>query len=175
MGLAPTGKRRLFTAHADGGLCERLLEAGKLSRRPFPEPACVEEQLYEALSPLRADKGLCTAFHIVEPARKLALIELMRDARARRLGLRIIYNEERGALSSEQRAAMDQKRLARMHARDDVPWMTVGKALAEIDSLLPTAVPPGLPQASARALAESAWPLTQPARHRNSQSSAWRS
>jgi exodeoxyribonuclease-1 len=129
------------TVSTDGGLCERLLEAGKLARRLFPEAVDVEDQLYEAFFPQRDDKGLCANFHIVDPARKRALLELMRDDRARQLGCRILYNEWPDVLSHDERAAMDQKRLARMHAADGVPWMTIAKALAEIDTLLPTAAP----------------------------------
>jgi exodeoxyribonuclease-1 len=134
----PARTRHLRT---DSGFAERLIRAAALSRREYPKAIYVEDQLYEeGFFPWRADEGLVGAFHAADPADKLAIVDAMQAERARQLGRRIVYNEFPEVLSVQVRSMMDQSRIARLR-NSDAPWTSIGKALAEIDKLMPTATP----------------------------------
>ena len=80
------------------------------------------------------------AFHAADPADKLTVLDGIQDGRARELGRRVVYNEFPEVLPAKERAVMDNARMSRL-LDSGGPWTSIAKALAEIDTLMPTATP----------------------------------
>lgn len=120
----------------DAGFQKRVSKA--LARR-FPDgvPAQFPEQrIYDGF-PTRTDEKIMDEFHSVDWGDRLKLIESLREERLREFGTRLVYLEQPEALPKALRTRLDTWRSERILGTDpDVPWMTVPKALAEVDRLM---------------------------------------
>ena len=76
------------------------------------------------------------AFHDAAPAEKLQAMERLTDKRFRTFARRIIFDNFPELISDADRAAYDQAIAERLNSEDDVPWMTVAKALQDAEAKL---------------------------------------
>jgi exodeoxyribonuclease-1 len=108
--------------------------AGRYADQPPSE--FVEQRIYEGF-PTRADEEVMEEFHSSSWDEKARLLRELDDRRACELGERLIYLERPEVLAKPLRARLDAWVAEKILSDDpDVPWMTVPKALAEIDRLL---------------------------------------
>lgn len=99
----------------------------------------VEQRIYDGFLQT-ADEEITERFHSTSWDDRLALVESLQDERARELGERLAYLEHSEALPKTTKRRLDAWLKKRTLTDDpDVPWMTVPKALAEIEAL--SAVP----------------------------------
>ena len=111
----------------------RREERGKRARRK--KDCYVEERIYDGFA--NDDEAAMDAFHKLEWARRHDI--LFKDERIKEFGSRLLYFENPDGLREEQRAAKENWIRDRVTAGDDVPWMTIPKAMAEADKLLQNA------------------------------------
>ena len=94
----------------------------------------VEERIYEAFTS-DADTLLMMEFHNVAWPMRPTIAARLTDDRLRKLALRLIYVERRDVLQAGEQTRLDELVMSRLMASDDVPWMTIPKALHEIMAL----------------------------------------
>jgi exodeoxyribonuclease I len=95
-----------------------------------------EQRIYDGF-PTRKDENIMYEFHSVDWGNRLKLIECLRDERLREFGTRLVYLEQPEVLPKALRTRLDTWRSERiLESNADVPWMTVPKALAEVDRLM---------------------------------------
>jgi exodeoxyribonuclease-1 len=129
-------ERRVEFLNSHNGLLQRLIatfESIREEREPSPY---VERQLYDGFFS-RADQHLLDVFHDVPWEDRIAIIDKLEDARLKIIGRQLIHFERPDLLSEADRS--DHDRALAQHllgAEADVPWLTLPKALKEIDELL---------------------------------------
>ena len=117
------------------GFKERVQEALRIRGASFPSSEWVEDRLFEAFSSL-ADKKRRAAFHAAESAEERAYIaSCFEDDRLREYARRLIHAETPELLSPSERADMDVWLSDRLLTHDNVPWLTLHKAMAELAAL----------------------------------------
>lgn len=118
----------------------RVQEALCIRAASFPSSPWLEEKLFDAL-PRNGDRRMCLAFHAAPTAAARASIaHLFDDARLREHARRLIHAETPELLSSSERAEMDEWLADRLLTHDDVPWLTLHKAMAELAALRPALI-----------------------------------
>jgi exonuclease I len=118
-------------------LAANICAASQTIRNGYEEKVHVQDQLYSGgFFPTADDRSLFDAFHQSEPAKKSEIIASFRDPRARELGTLLMGSEWPTAMSPGDREAYLDELQYRMLA-EDVPWMSIPKALAEIQSIRP--------------------------------------
>lgn len=132
----PELRRRIALIRNDAGFQQRVGKA-LASRYPEEEPSpYVEQRIYEGF-PTDADQEIAEKFHSASWGESVKLLESVQDERVRELGQRLVYLEAPGALPKSLRARFDGWLAERIQSKDpDVPWMTVPKALSEVDRLM---------------------------------------
>lgn len=104
---------------------------------PVGEPSqFVEQRIYDGfLTP--ADEKIAEEFHSSSWVERVRLLGELHDERARELGERLVYLEGPEALPKAARKRLDVWRKERIVTNAaEVPWMTVPKALAEVEHLM---------------------------------------
>lgn len=96
--------------------------------------AHVEQRIYDGFSPDH-DLVLLIDFHNATWAERSSIAGNFSDQRLRELALRLISVEQPALLSAAQRHRFDDFVVSRLLADGDVPWMTVPKALVEVQQL----------------------------------------
>jgi exodeoxyribonuclease-1 len=120
----------------DADFLRRLNFAAAESEPVWPQSPYVETQIYEAFIN-NADAARCVAFHQAPWEERLAHVGGFQDLRLRRLAQRLIYFERPDLMDHGRRsmiAAEIEHRVCGIVA--DPPWLTLPKALEEIDGLL---------------------------------------
>ena len=98
----------------------------------------VEKRIYDGF-PGRVDQALIEHFHEERWDNRINLIEQIQDARLVEFANRLVYFERPDLLSDRMRRDMDDWLANRILTEDtSVPWMTVNKALAEVEEQLET-------------------------------------
>ncbi|MEM6891259.1 MAG: exonuclease domain-containing protein [Pseudomonadota bacterium] len=121
----------------DGSLAANIRSASQIIRDGYDDKVHVQDQLYSGgFFPAADDRELFDAFHRAEPAQKPEIIAALHDPRAREMGNLLIGSEWPAAMSPGDRATYLDELQYRMTAID-VPWMSIPKALDEIESLRP--------------------------------------
>ena len=121
----------------DGSLAANIRAASQIIRDGYDEKIHVQDQLYSGgFFPAADDRALFDAFHRADPAQKSEIIAAFHDQRARELGNLLMGSEWPAAMSPGDRTTYLDELQYRMTAVD-VPWMSIPKALAEIESLRP--------------------------------------
>lgn len=121
----------------DGSLAANIRVASQIIRDGYDEKVHVQDQLYSGgFFPAAEDRALFDAFHRAEPAQKSEIIASFHDPRARELGNLLMGSEWPAAMSPGYRETYLDELQYRMTAVD-VPWMSIPKALAEIESMRP--------------------------------------
>ena len=109
------------------------LAARHADREPSPY---VEKQLYDRF-PGCEDEKLMAEFHEADWPDRSGILRRIEDPRVREFGWRLIHQERPRLLPEDKAEELAVWRAARLLDRDDsVPWMTVGKALREVDDCL---------------------------------------
>lgn len=133
--------RRTDLIQADQAFRERLIKAFELTRDQREPSPHIEEQLYDGFFP-REDEALMQQFHLVPWEDRLPLVTALNDRRLRQIGLRLIYTERPDLLEALEREKYDRALAMRIMGRDaPVPWLTLPRALVELDELLDTIDP----------------------------------
>ncbi|MBU0825484.1 MAG: exodeoxyribonuclease I [Alphaproteobacteria bacterium] len=136
---AARDRSRRYRSASD--ICARLIRVytsdwGSAEQSPFPE-AC----LYSGGFVNDEDLWTCGDFHDATWAERVATVSRLRDPRLRFLADRLIYFENRGALSGDQQALADYALADRLlHPVAGGP-LTLGGAIEEIDRLAVQADP----------------------------------
>ncbi|WP_315730341.1 MULTISPECIES: exonuclease domain-containing protein [unclassified Bradyrhizobium] len=133
--------RRADLIQADQAFRERLIKAFELTRDQREPSPHIEEQLYDSFFP-REDEALMQQFHLVPWEDRLPLVTALKDRRLRQIGLRLIYTERADLLEALERERYDRALAIRIMGQDAVvPWLTLPKALADLDELLDATEP----------------------------------
>lgn len=103
----------------------------------YPDPIYPEEQMVSGGFISNADRKIADLFHAADPAAKLAHIDRMSDDRLRYFAERVMYEEWPELLPTQLLNIIDDEVAYRLTTDEQVPWMTVGKALADIEQILP--------------------------------------
>jgi exodeoxyribonuclease-1 len=129
-------ERRIASIRSNTGFQQRVSKA--LAGRYGEEepPQFVEQRIYGGFA-TRDDEEMMQTFHSSGWDDRVELLRDLEDERARELGQRLVYLEQPEALPKSLRARLDAWLAERILNTDpEVPWMTVPKALAEVDRLI---------------------------------------
>jgi exodeoxyribonuclease-1 len=94
----------------------------------------VELQIYDGFAN-RADSSLMEKFHQGSGQNKIEVLRGLEDLRMKRLAQRLLYFEYPELLSDKVKSAMKDKIQKRLTVSEEVPWRTIDKARAELESL----------------------------------------
>jgi exodeoxyribonuclease-1 len=129
----------------DAQLRKRLIGAHEALLEPPTASKHVEEQIYDGFIS-NADQKILEAFHESPWERRAELLDKLSDRRLRQLGRRLLFLERPDLIAGRSRAAQARKMAERLlDSADDVPWLTLHKALVELDAILASATASELP------------------------------
>ncbi len=135
--IAPDeASRRVEVIRADKAFQERVGQA--LAARYADEAPSehIEERIYEGF-PSKADETLMQKFHAAGWAERPAIASQFADERLKEFAHRLIFFEQPDSLPPAVSAGFKKWRAERMLTEDEnVPWMTIPKALREADKRL---------------------------------------
>ena len=106
----------------------------------YPAPVHLEQMLYSGGFPTPNDQQLMVQFHRAPWSERLSILGQIDDERLKHFGYRVIFNDSPKTLGTTMHEALKQRLNERLLHKGDVPWVTVNKALAEIQKLRPAAV-----------------------------------
>lgn len=133
-------ERRAELLHSDPNFCNRLTAAFQASQGIREASPHVEMQIYDGF--FNADAVLMDQFHCVPWEQRLALVDQFTDARLRTLGRRLIHTERPDLLPLLDCQEHDRACARRLLGADgDVPWLTLPKALQQLDDILRECAP----------------------------------
>ena len=104
------------------------------------ESPYVEKKIYDGFVS-DDDSELMQRFHRADWSGRLAIAERFEDHRLLELAERLIYFERPDLLPPADQARLEAWVRSRLTTADDVPWMTVSKALIELQDIRRKAVP----------------------------------
>ena len=131
-------ERRADMLRNDKEARERLVSAFESLGEEYPDSPHVEEQIYNGFFD-QADERLMDEFHEVDWSKRNAIVEKFQDSRLRTIGKQLIHFERPDLLEESVRREHDQAVANRLLSRDpDVPWLTLPKALKELEEILAT-------------------------------------
>ena len=115
----------------------RVLISSFQSMREEPESSPhVEERIYDGFFS-KSDEMLMAQFHTVPWEDRIAIVERFEDERLRRMGQRLIHCERPDLLPVLKRAEYERRIAERICGiGGETPWLTLAKALQEIEELL---------------------------------------
>ena len=88
------------------------------------------------------DKALIARFHTVAWEERPPIVLELTDPRLKKIGQRLIYLERPDLLTDTERVRYDSAIAARITKDDaDTPWLTLPRALADLDDLIAEAEP----------------------------------
>ncbi len=110
----------------------RLLRAYVETREVYEESPQLEEQIYQGFPGAR-DTALMRAFHRASWPGRVEIADQFEDNRYRRIARRIVFNHRPDLLNDETRKAFAAAIARRWLTEDRVRWLTIERALKEID------------------------------------------
>ena len=118
---------------------QRLLRGAEAAESVYGTSKHVEEQIYEGFVG-RQDERLMASFHTVPRESRVEMVRQFQDVRLRRLARRLVYFERPDLLPDADRDLMAAEMRRRLvgEGHDAPPWLTVEKALSELDDALAT-------------------------------------
>ena len=121
----------------DPEFVQRLLRAAEAAEAVYAPSEHVEEQIYEGFVG-RQDERLMASFHTVPWEHRVEMIRQFQDVRLKRLARRLVYFERPDLLADADRELMAAELRRRLvgEGHEAPPWLTVEKALAELDEAL---------------------------------------
>ena len=102
-----------------------------------PSSIYVEQRIYDGF-PSRDDEARLATFHLQEWPHRLGLIPSIDDDRCRELGERIMFIERPAVLTDAQRRSWQGWHRDRLLAAGETPWLTIARALSELEELADT-------------------------------------
>ena len=129
--------RREHILKSDDELKNRIIEAFESTREKRNQSPYVEEQIYDGFFTIK-DETLLNDFQNVEWEKRREILQKFNDSRLIELGLRLIYEERPDLLSETEHHDIENKFFHRHfpHEGDVFPWLTVQKALVQLNTLL---------------------------------------
>lgn len=128
--------RRAELIRSDDALRERLVAAFRSTRQDKEPSPYVEMQLYDGFFS-NGDRALMDAFHKASWDKRFAIVEQFEDSRLKTLGKQLIHIERPDLLTEADRAEHDRTHIRKLLGSDgDVPWLTLPKAIQQIDDIL---------------------------------------
>ena len=125
----------------DARLRQRLIAAQDALFPPRAPSAFVEEQIYDGFTSSR-DQKILEAFHQCPWEERDELLDRLSDRRLRQLGKRLLFIERPEHFDAKTRALQERRLAERLLPKDEnVPWLTLRRALAELDELLASLEP----------------------------------
>ena len=103
---------------------------------PFEPAEHPEGAIYENFPAFDQDAAAMRAFHDAAPAEKPQAMERLTDKRFRSFAKRIIFDNFPELITDADKAAYDRAIAERLNREDDVPWVTVAKAMKDAEALL---------------------------------------
>lgn len=103
-------------------------------RKPFPKSEYVEEQIYENF-PTASVQRLLSLFHNARWEERIGIVNQIEDTRYRQLGQRLIATERPDLLTPDQARRYNSWLGYRVLTDEEVPWLTVPKAMRRIEEL----------------------------------------
>jgi exodeoxyribonuclease-1 len=128
----PEIMRRAQLLQESHELRHRLLKAYVETREVYEEQPWLEEQIYRDF-PGAKDSALMSEFHRSPWPRRAELSDGFADDRYRRIARRIVFNHRPDLLGDEMKKACSVAIARRWLTEDKVRWMTIARALEEID------------------------------------------
>lgn len=129
-------ERRAGHLAADENLRQRLLIAFEATKEVRELSPHVEARIYESFTS-DTDHAHMVRFHDTPWEGRQAILAQLVDVRMRELGDRLIHTERPDVLADDARSSHDRLIAQRVLAADgDVPWLTVHKAIEEVEDLL---------------------------------------
>jgi exodeoxyribonuclease-1 len=135
-GSAREVERRTALIRGNADFKERVSKA-LAGRYGAKEPSqFVEQRIYDGFVS-SGDEDVMRAFHSSNWDDRVGLVSDLEDKRSQELAQRLVYLEHPEALPQPMRSQLDAWFADRVLNSDpNVPWMTVPKALAEVDGLI---------------------------------------
>lgn len=127
--------RRAAEVRTNPAFVERLRLVLRQLEAERPVSMYVEEQLYAGGFATDRDFVECRRFLELQPEKRHLWRDRIRDERLQAHALRLIHATAPDTLEPEQRRLLDGWLRNRLTTTDDVPWMTIPRALSETDSL----------------------------------------
>ena len=103
---------------------------------PFEPVEHPEGAIYENFLAFDQDAAAMRAFHDAAPAEKPQAMERLTDRRFRAFAKRVIFDNFPELITDADRATYSKAIAERLSRKDDVPWVTVTKALEDAETLL---------------------------------------
>ncbi len=130
--------RAAMSIQSDSDFTARLTAAAVAAERIFEPSEHVELQIYGKGWPSSEDIELSRRFHLSPWEERPGIASQFSDRRFRRLARRLIYFERPDLLSETDRAAIDADIARRIRGdwESETPWMTIPKALTELDVMV---------------------------------------
>ena len=129
-------ERRISSIRSSTGFRQRVSKALAGLYGEEEPSTFVEQRIYGRFA-TPDDEEIMQKFHSSSWDDRVELLRGLEDERARELGQRVVYLEQPEALPKSLRARLDAWLAERILNSDpEVPWMTVPKALAEVDRLI---------------------------------------
>lgn len=120
---------------------QRLVGAFQSTKEEALPSPHIERQLYDGFFP-KEDEVLAQQFHSVPWEERPAIVTAFKDRRLRKIGLRLIFSERPDLLPETQREQYEQAIASRIARDDDAsPWLTLPKALVDLDHLIADSTP----------------------------------
>jgi exodeoxyribonuclease-1 len=132
-------ERRADMLHSDAALRERLISAFQSLKDEYPVSPHVEKQIYDKFFD-KPDEILMDAFHLAEWPMRLAIVEKFTDPRLKTIGIHLIHLERPELLDHvicREHSLAAARRL--LGEGEDISWLTLPKALTEMEALLAAA------------------------------------
>lgn len=128
--------RRVQVIKDDNLFRTRIQEAFSRKYEDSEEPKHIEQRLYSSGFMSKDDEQLTLKFQNTDWEQKLSIINKIKDSRIREFAYRIIFCEKPNLLPPEIYKKMTDWKRNRLFTTEDVPWMTVPKAIKEIEERL---------------------------------------
>ncbi len=128
--------RRAEFLHDNSDFRERLITGFQSARDEPPPSPYLEGQLYDGFFP-RDDEALAQQFHAVPWDARPGIVAAFKDRRLKKIGQRLLYLERPDLLAPAERVQYERAIASRIAREDlDAPWLTLPKAIAELDNLI---------------------------------------
>jgi exodeoxyribonuclease I len=124
--------RRAHLLQQSPELRHRLLKVYVETRESHEQSPWLEGQIYRGFSGEK-DAALMRKFHRASWPERADLSHLFTDDRYRKIAIRIVFSHRPDLLDEETRKAFSAAIARRWLTEDKVPWLTVHRALKEID------------------------------------------
>lgn len=115
---------------------DAIIDRFNESQKTYDESPYIEAQIYDDFHAFDDEKWLMNDFHQADPELKKTLATRFKDERFSSFAKRIIFDNYKDILSPERVTEYNAKIMERRHSNEEVPWMTIPKALTECDRLV---------------------------------------